>query len=87
MKQNIGVINAMIRITFGFTMLAWTTASLSRKPWRESYIWLIMLAAMKIAEGIVRFCPVMALFERYQCQCDHNDKKEKAIPIEPVNPS
>ncbi|KFZ32571.1 YgaP family membrane protein [Anoxybacillus ayderensis] len=87
MKQNIGVINAMIRITFGFTMLAWATASLSRKPWRESYIWVIMLAAMKIAEGIVRFCPVMALFERYQCQCDHNDKNEKAIPIEPVNPS
>ncbi|GIW49786.1 MAG: hypothetical protein KatS3mg080_0397 [Anoxybacillus sp.] len=47
MKQNIGVINAMIRITCGFTMLAWATANFSRKPWRESYIWVIMLAAMK----------------------------------------
>lgn len=87
MKQNIGIINAMIRITCGFTMLAWATANLARKPWRESYIWVTMVAAMKIAEGIVRFCPVMALLERYQCHCENNSEKEKAISIEPVNPS
>lgn len=65
-KQNIGMVNAMIRITVGFTVLTWITAKLVKKPWRDSYLILAMLAAMKIAEGIVRFCPLTALFERSQ---------------------
>lgn len=63
-EQNIGIVNALIRITCGFTVLAWTTAKLVKKPWRESYILLAALAAMKIAEGIVQYCPVTALFEK-----------------------
>ncbi|MGX1984036.1 DUF2892 family protein [Thermolongibacillus altinsuensis] len=84
MKQNIGIINAIIRITLGFTMLAWATAKITQRPWRESYLWIILLAAMKIAEGIVRFCPMTALFERYQ---EQDEKKEESIPMNPINPS
>ncbi|CAH0346604.1 DUF2892 domain-containing protein [Bacillus sp. CECT 9360] len=65
-QQNIGIVNALIRITFGFTVLAWTTAKLVKKPWRESYILMAALAAMKIGEGILKFCPVTALYKKSQ---------------------
>lgn len=65
-KQNIGIVNALVRITVGLTVLAWSTAKLTRMPWRDSYIVMALLAAMKVGEGIVRFCPIVALFEREQ---------------------
>lgn len=65
-QQNIGIVNALIRITFGFTMLAWATAKLVKRPWRESYIMVALMAAMKIGEGIVRYCPLTALYEKFQ---------------------
>jgi len=65
-KPNIGTVNALIRITFGFTMLAWATAKMVKRPWRDSYCWIAMLASMKVAEGITKFCPLTALFEQYQ---------------------
>ncbi len=61
-KRNIGTINAMLRITFGLTALSWLTARMTRKPWKESYILMAMLAAMKVAEGILRYCPMTAAF-------------------------
>ncbi|MDP4162773.1 MAG: DUF2892 domain-containing protein [Bacillota bacterium] len=72
-KPNIGIINALIRITIGFTVISWSTAKLVKKPWRDSYLLMAMLGAMKIAEGIVRFCPVTALFERGQDMMGGND--------------
>jgi hypothetical protein len=38
-----------------------------------------MLAAMKVAEGITRFCPLTALFERYQQQAEEERNKETMI--------
>ncbi|MGX6444648.1 YgaP family membrane protein [Neobacillus sp. K501] len=64
--KNIGIINALIRITFGLTILAWSTAKMVKFPWRDSYLFVALCGAMKVAEGIVRFCPVTALFENYQ---------------------
>ncbi len=58
MRQNIGIVNAMIRITAGLAILSWCTAKMVKKPWRDSYLVLAFLAAMKVAEGIVRYCPV-----------------------------
>ncbi|MDM5186802.1 DUF2892 domain-containing protein [Bacillus sp. DX4.1] len=58
MKPNIGIINALIRITFGFVVLSCSTAKLARKPWCTWSKILLWLGAMKIAEGIVRFCPI-----------------------------
>lgn len=64
--KNIGILNSLIRITIGLTILSWSTAKMVKFPWRDSYLFIAICGAMKVAEGIVRFCPVTALFERYQ---------------------
>lgn len=65
-SKNIGIVNALIRITIGLTILSWSTAKMVKFPWRDSYLFIAICGAMKVAEGIVRFCPVTALYERYQ---------------------
>lgn len=57
-KQNIGIVNALVRIICGLTILSWATAKLSRKPWKSSYLVWSMLGAMKVGEGILKYCPV-----------------------------
>ena len=64
-KPNINILNALIRITIGLTIVAWGTAKLVKWPWRESYILAILLGAMKVGEGIVRYCPVTAIYDNY----------------------
>lgn len=64
--QNIGIVNALIRITVGFTVLSWATAKLVKRPWRDSYLWMALLGGMKVGEGILRFCPITAMFENNQ---------------------
>jgi hypothetical protein len=65
-KENIGILNSLIRITCGLTILAWSTSKLVKRPWRDSYLIMAMIGAMKVAEGIVRYCPITDLFERIQ---------------------
>ncbi|MFC4182928.1 YgaP family membrane protein [Saccharococcus thermophilus] len=80
--SNIGIVNALIRITFGLTMLAWATAKMTRRPWCASYLIIALLAAMKVGEGITRFCPMTALLE--------NCRREQAIRIKEdatINPT
>lgn len=76
MKPNIGIINALIRLTSGFTILAWIISKMVRKPHRDSYILVALLAAMKIGEGILKYCPITDLFERYQGNRGHKDDFE-----------
>jgi hypothetical protein len=64
-KQNINIVNALIRITLGLTVVAWSTVKLVKRPWRDSYLILTMIGAMKVAEGILRFCPLTLLYEKY----------------------
>jgi hypothetical protein len=68
-KPNIDIISALIRITIGLSVVAWTTAKMVKRPWRDSYLILTVLGAMKVAEGIVRFCPLTQLYEKYQLKC------------------
>jgi Protein of unknown function (DUF2892) len=90
-KTNIGIVNALIRITIGLTILSWSTAKLVKRPWRDSYLIMAMLGAMKVAEGIVRFCPVTALFERGQEMMDnkesHGSREQNQDQMLPHNPS
>ena len=65
-KPNIGIVKCINRITIGLTILSWSTAKMVKYPWRDSYLFVAICGAMKVAEGIVRFCPVTALFEKYQ---------------------
>ncbi|MBB5325172.1 hypothetical protein HNQ34_002271 [Anoxybacillus tepidamans] len=73
-KVNIGIWNALLRITCGLTLLAWITAKMVKRPWYDSYIVVAMLAAMKVAEGITRFCPLTAFIEKYQQQKKQNNQ-------------
>ncbi|QOR66885.1 DUF2892 domain-containing protein [Cytobacillus suaedae] len=83
MRPNIGIVNALVRITCGFTMLAWATSKLVKRPWNSfSYIVVAMLGGMKVGEGITRFCPLTALFENYQ-ENKQEEKQEETV----INPT
>ncbi|GAA0460254.1 DUF2892 domain-containing protein [Alkalibacillus silvisoli] len=57
-KQNIGTINALVRLTLGLFFITYGAVRVTKRPWSQRY-WLIILAsAMKVAEGIVRYCPM-----------------------------
>ncbi|WP_163100829.1 YgaP family membrane protein [Peribacillus alkalitolerans] len=93
-KSNIGIINALIRITVGFTLLSLVTAKMVKRPYKESYILIAMMAAMKIAEGILRYCPLTQLYENRDHAEDKNlEKKMNSIEEEltkaasAINPS
>ncbi|MFC5773982.1 YgaP family membrane protein [Ectobacillus antri] len=62
-KPNIGTLNALIRITAGLTMVTFAAIKLTRKPWCFSAKLSVVLGAMKVAEGIVRFCPITEAFK------------------------
>lgn len=89
-KQNIGTLNALIRITCGLTVLAWSTAKMVKRPWRDSYLFMAIMGAMKVGEGIVRFCPVVALFEKSQDmmnnekQDNDHEKQNEELPFSPI---
>lgn len=91
-KPNIGILNSLIRISLGFTLLAWTTAKMVKRPWRDSYLFVSLLAAMKIAEGIVRYCPLTALFENWGDNQENTRKQQQNNEIDtetilPYNPT
>lgn len=65
-RPNISTMNALIRITCGLSMLSLLTAKMVRKPWKQSYMLLAILSAMKVAEGIVRYCPMVAMLNKGQ---------------------
>ncbi|MDQ0156887.1 hypothetical protein J2S07_003210 [Robertmurraya andreesenii] len=75
-KQNIGTLNALIRITCGLTILAWSTAKMVKRPWRDRYLYMAIMGAMKVGEGIVKYCPVTALVEKGQDMMDGNNNKD-----------
>ncbi|NGY93433.1 DUF2892 domain-containing protein [Bacillus megaterium] len=71
MKPNIGIVNALIRLTLGSTLLSWTTSRLSRRPYKDSYIFLGLMGALKVAEGITRFCPLTYAYDSCQKHDEH----------------
>ncbi len=93
MKPNIGRIDALCRISMGFTVLAWSTAKLGRKPTHTLPLVTAMLGGMKVAEGVTRFCPLVYLAEQKMTQmhdchdqhCEHDGQTHHTQA--PVNPS
>jgi len=61
-KPNIGIGHALIRITLGLVILSWTNSRLSRRLYQPSIGWFMLWGAFMVAEGIVRYCPVTALY-------------------------
>ncbi|MFV8828677.1 DUF2892 domain-containing protein [Alkalihalobacterium sp. APHAB7] len=77
MKPNIGMINAFVRITCGFTVLAWATAKLVKKPYRSMPLFVAMMGAMKVAEGFTRFCPLTYMFEEQIVQMKKQNNEQQ----------
>ncbi|WLD93740.1 DUF2892 domain-containing protein [Alkalihalobacillus sp. AL-G] len=86
MKSNIGTVNALIRITIGLTMVAWSAARLGRRPNSQGNLFWMVCGAMKVGEGITKYCPVTELYERGQ---KLNDMDIASLTQEgsPINPS
>ncbi|MDP3487157.1 MAG: DUF2892 domain-containing protein [Bacillota bacterium] len=53
MRQNVGQLDAYIRITGGLTLFGW---GISKKSMPA-----IAAGSMKVAEGVTRFCPMLYL--------------------------
>ncbi len=61
MKKNVGTFDALMRITCGLTGVAWGTAKMVKHPFRSFPLVVTFAAAMKVAEGVTRFCPMLAM--------------------------
>ncbi|MDL4842033.1 YgaP family membrane protein [Aquibacillus rhizosphaerae] len=83
-RQNIGTLNALIRITCGLTFLSYASVRMTRKPWEKNSMLLTSMAALKVAEGIVRYCPVTDVINRTMTNENSNQDNET---ISPINPS
>jgi Protein of unknown function (DUF2892) len=77
MKQNISIVNALMRITCGFALLAWSIAKMSKRSGKESYLIIAILAGMKIGEGILRYCPIVALLNNRKDMISDGDMTEQ----------
>ncbi|WP_226035437.1 YgaP family membrane protein [Aquibacillus saliphilus] len=88
-RQNIGILNALLRITIGLTFLTYTSVNMNRRPWRQGSILLIILSAMKVAEGIVRYCPVTDIITNYidSNEMESGSQSEEEGLEEAINPS
>lgn len=76
-RPNIGILNALVRITAGLTILAWSTSKMVKRPWKDSYLFIAMLGAMKVGEGIVRYCPMTAAYEKGQDRMEQKNSGDQ----------
>lgn len=66
MKKNVGTLDSIVRISIGLIGLAWSISRLSQKnrrlnrfvPWMTT-----MFSAVKVAEGITRYCPMLGFLK------------------------
>ncbi|MDQ0215573.1 hypothetical protein J2S13_001991 [Oikeobacillus pervagus] len=86
-KPNIGIINALIRITLGLTILVWSTAKYSKRPTCDSYLLVALMGAMKVGEGILRYCPLTDVYknqmETTNSQSEQTQSEESNLSINP----
>ncbi|MDA8351640.1 MAG: DUF2892 domain-containing protein [Firmicutes bacterium] len=61
MQKNVGTWDALMRITLGFTGLAWGISRMIQKPHNMTPLLVALLSGMKVAEGITRFCPMLTV--------------------------
>ena len=61
--QNISTRNALCRITLGLSMVSFGGARLVRNPHCSKGRAMVILGAMKVGEGTVKFCPLKAILQ------------------------
>ncbi|RFU68911.1 DUF2892 domain-containing protein [Peribacillus saganii] len=76
-KQNIGTMNALIRITCGFTLLSWSTAKMIKRRRRGSALLVALIAGMKVGEGILRYCPVTEMLTESKGMTGSENKDDR----------
>ena len=84
MKKNVGTFDATMRITWGLTGLAWGISRMIRYPHRGMPLFITMLSAMKVAEGVTRWCPALELFGISTVEKTMDEHKLNGKPL--VNP-
>ncbi|MGE6631633.1 YgaP family membrane protein [Bacillus sp. NPDC077027] len=75
MKPNLGLMEAVIRIACGLTILTVAGSAFTRKPWCKMLLLSIFIGGLKTASGILRFCPVTFMCENQDSQT-HKEKAE-----------
>lgn len=78
MQKNVGTIDAIMRITCGLAGLAWATSRMVRYPRRGMPAAMAMMCAMRVAEGVTRFCPILKMLGTNTL-----DKKPSMDPAHP----
>lgn len=63
LPENISEQNSFMRLIAGITCVGYGTAKLARKPDCMIGKSMVILGAMKVAEGIYQYCPIVALKE------------------------
>ncbi len=66
MKKNVGTLDSIVRISMGLIGLAWSISRLSQKNRRLNRFapWMItVFSAIKVAEGITRYCPMLGFWK------------------------
>lgn len=58
LKQNIGTVDSMLRITCGLTLLAWSIAKMANNKPSGGQLLVSLMGAQKVAEGITHYCPL-----------------------------
>ncbi|MCS1352002.1 DUF2892 domain-containing protein [Mechercharimyces sp. CAU 1602] len=86
MQKNIGHLDAIIRISVGAAGLAWSTSRMVLRPHHFAPLLLALLSGMKIAEGIVRVCPMLSMMGKSTLGSEHEGQsqsecKPKDIPL------
>lgn len=85
MKKNVGLCDAYLRITFGLIGLAYSIACASRH--KGSFPWaMTLLSAMKVAEGVVRYCPMLAMLGKDTSKKSSTPLSASSIINEITNP-
>lgn len=79
LKRNVGTLDAYLRIAVGVVGIAWALGRMSRPRMARRPAALLWFSAMKIAEGLTRFCPVMFVFGTSSRQWEQRMKKWEGI--------
>lgn len=59
MKKNVGTLDALMRISWGLFGLGWGISRMVKYPHRGMPIFISFMSAMKVAEGVTRWCPLL----------------------------
>lgn len=84
MQKNVGTVDALMRITVGLTGIAWGISRMVYEPKRSMPILVTMASAMKVAEGVTRFCPMLAMMNTKSNQLLENGEMKKMMQKLPM---